>query len=322
MKQGSLITLMFHGIVEKMPDYCRYYATRDCHIRLSDFEKMIRYCTDHYRILGIDDLPVYLSGNAKEDGVLITFDDGLESLYTLGVPVLKKYNARATVFLTSGWIDNPLEPSVFALERVIYEHMPVTATVSVKDCFWEADVRDKKSMSSFLDGLWTKLLKTKTPPLSLQDDHITINGKTLDHFPVRMQKGCWSTASWQMLSQAYAEGILEIGAHGATHIPWSWLSDEELERELSENRSRILQKLGMEVVSCSYPHGLRNENTKHVVQKYFKYAFANVPVVPPDHMELSRLHVPYHRPNSLKWLTQYRRQGDIVRKMASAIGLV
>ncbi len=36
--------------------------------------------------------------------VIVTFDDGHESDYTLALPLLRKFNFKATFFITTDWI--------------------------------------------------------------------------------------------------------------------------------------------------------------------------------------------------------------------------
>jgi peptidoglycan/xylan/chitin deacetylase (PgdA/CDA1 family) len=57
----------------------------------------------------LDDLLLYKDGGLKlnYDGIIITFDDGYESNYSIAYPLLSTYKMPATFFLTTEWIDTP-----------------------------------------------------------------------------------------------------------------------------------------------------------------------------------------------------------------------
>lgn len=57
-----------------------------------------------FTTVGLDDLA---NPARTQKPFLMTFDDGYEELYTVLWPLLKKYNAKAAVFLISGFIGNP-----------------------------------------------------------------------------------------------------------------------------------------------------------------------------------------------------------------------
>jgi len=71
-----------------------------------------------YRIISLSDLVRHLRNNAPlpDRSVVITFDDGLESVYTSAFPILERYGFPATVFLVPDycgrWNDWPSQPSV------------------------------------------------------------------------------------------------------------------------------------------------------------------------------------------------------------------
>ncbi len=324
MRQGSLYTLMFHGIVSSKPDHFLYGPNTNCFVREKDFEKLIRYCSKKYRVLKLKDLASYLNGTATEDGVLITFDDGLQSLYTLGLPILKKYNATATVFITSDWTNKGIQPAVFSLEYLLYHHLPATVNIYSDGFIYEKRVDTKENISPSIDAIWAKLFENKISPLSLTDQQITINSKPLNLFEAEPGGGYWKPVSWEILQQAVKEGTIEIGAHGKTHTPFAWLSKEQLENELNENKEVIEKKLQANVTSCSFPHGSYDANTLSILPEYFTYGFANKMVSTQNKIEklnITRYNVPFQRPNNIPLLIGYPFLGKVLRKFGSVTGL-
>jgi len=72
------------------------------------FARQMKYLFKHgYQTVSVRDLINYAEQQipAKDKKICITFDDGYESFYTYGFPVLQKYNFTAIVFLVAGYIN-------------------------------------------------------------------------------------------------------------------------------------------------------------------------------------------------------------------------
>lgn len=70
--------------------------------KLSSFEEEMKYLHDNgYTTLSMDEFYEWYKGerNVPSKSVVITFDDGHYSVIKYGLPVLRKYNMKATVFL-------------------------------------------------------------------------------------------------------------------------------------------------------------------------------------------------------------------------------
>lgn len=74
-------------------------------VSMPEFERQMRWLHDHgYRTIELDELGAWMEGRIPkpERAVVITIDDGDESIVRLAVPVLRKYGFHATVFLLTG----------------------------------------------------------------------------------------------------------------------------------------------------------------------------------------------------------------------------
>lgn len=308
---------MFHGVVEKLPVYAKYSGTNDCQLRKADFENIIRYCSERFRLLRLTDLEAYKNGTAEEEGVLITFDDALHNFCTTALPVLQQYQAPSTVFVTSDWTDQGVTPPVFALEYLLYANLPATIGISKGNYSGTYVITGMDKINAIMHRIWNDLFEARIAPLLLTSGDIAINGKPLDAVGQPSDTDCWMPASWKMLGEAHGTGLVEIGAHGKTHAPWTWLTTAELEEELVHNKAQIKKKLDIEVTACSYPHGLRNQNTREVVSRHFTYAFANNTIGLPDRMNMPRYNVPYQRPNHIPLIIRNAALGNVLRRAGS-----
>ena len=102
LNKGRTKILLYHSIVKKE----LFNATRDSSDQCltdEEFEKQMRYLNEHCNVISLDDF-----FNAKQDrnklNVVVTFDDGFLNNYTIAYPILKKYNIKATFFITTSFL--------------------------------------------------------------------------------------------------------------------------------------------------------------------------------------------------------------------------
>lgn len=62
-----------------------------------------------YTTITLDDLVAALHAKASlpDKPVILTFDDGYQDFYTTAYPLLKRYGAKATIYIISGWVGKP-----------------------------------------------------------------------------------------------------------------------------------------------------------------------------------------------------------------------
>ena len=112
---GWLISGLWNDVY---PDFVRRKVTRPTYVPVfsyhriipAEFEKQLQYLQENgYRTITCDEyLEMYQHQDKYwEKVVVLTFDDGLEDLYTEAFPLLKKYNFTAVTFLISNWIGRP-----------------------------------------------------------------------------------------------------------------------------------------------------------------------------------------------------------------------
>ena len=100
--KGKIIVLMYHRLVEGKAATLYERSAKD-------FEADLKYFTDkNINVISLNDLEkVFTSGKMPETrSVVITFDDGDNSVYTLARPLLLQYKMRATFFLWTNMINH------------------------------------------------------------------------------------------------------------------------------------------------------------------------------------------------------------------------
>ena len=70
-----------------------------------------------------------------------------------------------------------------------------------------------------------------------------------------------ATMTWDEL-RAHAERGVQIGSHGVAHAHLTRLSDDELERELTESKQQIEDELRRPCPDFAYPYGEHDERVR------------------------------------------------------------
>ncbi len=94
----SPVSLMYHSINE-VP----FTSLTGLFVRPTDFEDQLATLNSlGYEYIFADEFT-----HTEKPSVMLTFDDGYEDNYTEMFPLLKKYNAKATIFMITSAIDRP-----------------------------------------------------------------------------------------------------------------------------------------------------------------------------------------------------------------------
>ena len=118
--------LMYHHLSEDV--------TNSEMVSPEQFEAQIRALSEAgYTGVSFDELQAYVLRGAPlpEKPVVITFDDGYESNYTLAYPILQKYGMKATVFLIAGDVGKPHK-----LTRAQLAELVQSGLVSIQSHGW------------------------------------------------------------------------------------------------------------------------------------------------------------------------------------------
>lgn len=105
------------------------------------------------------------------------------------------------------------------------------------------------------------------------------------------QKG---SMNWPQLKQLHSKGF-EIGSHGLNHVPLTYLSAHELDKELKGSKTVLEDGLGVEIKTFSVPRGFYNGRVRRAAEQAgYRYIFTSrfdVNRLKHDPLSLARLAV-------------------------------
>lgn len=103
---GGVPVLMYHLVDAVVPHDA---VGRDLTVEPAAFEAQLRYLRQHrIRTLTASELAAAIGrGERPRDAVVLTFDDGYADAATTALPLLRKYGAHGTFYVSSGFVGTP-----------------------------------------------------------------------------------------------------------------------------------------------------------------------------------------------------------------------
>ena len=254
--------------------YHRIHKTRNPYnlvpslsIDLELFDLHIRFLSKKCNIIPLSDVVLYYKGVLKlpPRSVAITIDDGFKDNYDNAYPILKKYGAPATIFLTTNFIDTNMLPwwdfAGYAAKKL--EERSINNILgqrrSAPEIVKEAFIAYKRGVIS-VEELVDKLkrvgdAKRRAILKALED---SMEPELLQIIPRQF-------LSWAEIKDMSLNKI-GFGSHTCSHSILTELTHEEVEREVSLSKGIIEKILGKEVDTLAYPDGMFDKKVIQVVR--------------------------------------------------------
>jgi peptidoglycan/xylan/chitin deacetylase (PgdA/CDA1 family) len=239
--------LLYHGIDEVgSTAYNTKFISQD------NFENQIRYLSEHGRIVSLKD---FFKGNFDKNKLTtcITFDDGFRNNLTRALPILEKYKAPATIFVTGinslgetvlwpDFIDlaTPELPSEISCAGRIFqktsrgEFYSQSSNESLKRFL---RFKDKKFISATLEELRGKY-------------KISLDAYHPDYYKLLSDDEIYSLAN---------HSLITVGVHGLYHTDWAQMGREECLAELQSCKGMLSRISKSEVSAVAFPFGSYNQ---------------------------------------------------------------
>ena len=228
--------------LEVTPDFLR---TTLAHLRSHDID-----------LVSMDELHERLvqdksGGKFERRFAAFTFDDGYRDNCDFALPVLREFDAPATIYVASDFAEGTGRLWWLALEAVIArtDHVEVT----IGHAALRLDAATAQAKQATFDRLhdWLRALPGEH---DLQREITALCAR----YDVDLAGICRAQClSWDELRALGDEPLLTIGAHTITHCNLAKQSEEIASQEMAESRARIEAALGQQVLHLAYPYGDR-----------------------------------------------------------------
>ena len=241
VSQPKYLILCYHRVgIEGIPYYCK--------LPTAQFEMQMRILRENFRVLSLSQLCDELANpGSRGQAVTVTFDDGYRDLYTNALPVLRKYEIPATVYLTRdcietgevAWYDRIFLALQVAPPGVL--HLPIRGGPRI--------VLGSPQQRIAVGRQIVSLLRRTAPAERRHFCNILEQRVSL---PAGMLAG--RMLSWSEIREMRSAGIF-FGSHTLSHPVLSMLTAEEVEAELRDSKCLLEARLGEPVLDFAFPFG-------------------------------------------------------------------
>lgn len=263
---GKLTILMYHSLSEKKPRGDS--SLERMQVSRKNFRKQMAYLSRNFNVLSLDAAIecLYGGGHLPKNSVVVTFDDGFKDNYTIGLPVMRKHNIQAIIFLTTSLIGSSSPAWRHRLHLGLQFSDAALITTAL----------------SMLNGAFSPGQMSALTELLGRGDRTALADRFLDYMAEKNDSGetkkiadtlirelCLSRVfrmpdarimTWEDAREMLRHGI-SFGPHTMTHPILSSIPLEFAEREITSSRDEIERRLGVKVRHFAYPSGLKNDFT-------------------------------------------------------------
>jgi peptidoglycan/xylan/chitin deacetylase (PgdA/CDA1 family) len=213
----------------------------------------------------------------KGSKIHITFDDGFADVLHNALPILKKYNLPATVYICTGKINSTEHYWWDALEKIIFKSShfnslscpimpsfnfltPSPTPKERKELYWQLRHNLKHSVPSQQNKLLKQLSSWSGTSLQSDNSHRVL---TLEE-----------------LKALASDTLITIGAHTQNHPMLSLLSNEDQEEEILGSKNQLEKWLNKPIEDFSICYGSRkdfNHHTEAICHQHFRTTTTTIP---------------------------------------------
>lgn len=254
LRRRYTIILSFHRIVEDS-NQAKLTPTLP-YLTLPNFERLVKYLREKYTLLSLGE---WILRGKKSGGVILTFDDGWKDNYTHAFPVLRKYNAPATIYLAVGLVGTPdvfWQVRLFSLlKSVSPERIETLADEKIRKRLNE--VLQKHIDSESFRGL-VNFLKTWSNQKIQELLAAIAEGESgaRENFSL----------NWDEVMTMHKAGV-GFGSHTLSHPILTREDKLTVKSELELSKQILERHLGEPVNHFAYPEGAYDRTIKTMVQQ-------------------------------------------------------
>lgn len=280
----ALTVLMFHRVLPA-GSAALAQSEREFAFSVEGFARTLDFVARHYHVVSLAQVKSAIDGKEQLPAcpLLITFDDGWRDTVQYAMPELKKRGLLALLFLATEVMDLA-EPRWWQDAAVAVLANPQTAPKLLQALGMPADTATQPGYSQRVAAQLAGLPESRRRQVIEQAD------------PAVLQ----AIAERQMVTtddlRQWTDNGFELGGHGHSHSPIAYATNPGAEITACQSH---LRDLGLEDLSLSYPHGVKNDASRELLKEAgFEVVFDSTPCLasvahlPRLRFDVPRIHLP------------------------------
>ena len=226
------------------------------------FDAILGKLSKSYDFVSMDRVLASITGKSEpmKNSICLTFDDGYSNNFREALPVLEKYEAPGTFYVTSG---NPVTREPFWFDRLDYvlqeaARQGAELEIGGRRFDFESDKREDVSRK-YVE--LRKFAKRQFPREQEFVDSLNDLAEKAEEMTGKALKSIFEEDHWSRivtpdeLSQYASHPLVTIGSHTVNHLRLSFASSESIASELEESKTKLEAWTGRPVLHFAYPNG-------------------------------------------------------------------
>ncbi len=250
----------YHGVIGGA-----FQRINNRHMPSEQFEADLKFFRKHFNVVSLAELfanpePIDSEFLPK---VAITFDDGFENNCEFALPILRKYNMPATIFVLTASIEDPsfvnwadlLDVMAQVNQNKILDFMDCRFIRN--DSVFISENDPKVSLSEFIKNQGVDRIE----PLKRLAKDLVNDKKVMSTFGKHLK-----LMSVKQLHECSKSGLIEIASHSKNHFNLGRVDQGLVRTELESSRIDLEEVLQNEVLSIAYPDGDYTDDVKAIAE--------------------------------------------------------
>lgn len=267
----QIVILMIHGVMDEQ-DSPSWKPLRP-QLSRSKLDGYLKVLSKHYRFISLADAVEMLQGRKPMQpySMVLTFDDGYRNNLTHALPILRRYNAPATFFVPTGFVDD-LRPFWFdRLDYAIQQTLVDGREVKVGPFTMCLDGSGRHALRESY-----RRLRRTAKELQMSDhDFLKEIGQLATQLEEESGRALadiqaeddWSAImTWEQIEKN-RNGDTTFGSHTVDHIRLGRVEASFAREQLETSKRDIEKHTGESCLSLCYPDGSFTEETTELARK-------------------------------------------------------
>jgi len=232
-----------------------------------EFDKAIETLKKHFDFIQLETLYQHIQEKKplSKSSIVLTFDDGFRDNYSNGMPIFKKHNISAMIYL----VHNSIEQQMLPWSQRLGYSLKNTKIKNIAFRFKEFHFQS--ALSSERNRLLAFNKLSKFFQVSSFGDRENMICQIENQLKVDPPKDMMLT--WGMISEMKDYG-LEFGAHTLSHPLLGNIDITEAKQEIIQSKKLIEQKIGFAIDHFAFPAGSMNNTLRNFLREEgFKTSF-------------------------------------------------
>ncbi|MEL7357651.1 MAG: polysaccharide deacetylase family protein [Cyanobacteria bacterium J06560_6] len=245
-RKSKVCVLMFHGVRGPQKSKETHIVGPENHVSSAFFESVIQaFLANRFQPLSLKEAIINYT---KAPSFVITLDDGFRDNLYVVLPILERYQLPATIYVTSGFVDNSVIPFEYRLASIINNSQTILldeindgAELSISEKEEKKEIYHlvKKKLKYSTNSVRTKLLDRLS--------HLEKENLSVEYLSV------------EELKKLASSPLITIGSHTHFHHALPAMSYPCIFEDIQLSKRLLESWTNNPIVDFSFPYGASNK---------------------------------------------------------------